>query len=260
MDVYWTPIGGNSLGDKTLSNLANFAWFDPEPAFKSIAHDRDPASAFLQCPAMQDYYRNTFLVRCPIDLTLRVEKDYYGKEFVTSDQVNYGLLEGLVVLDRDRHPGKYPILQVSTAYALRVQESVVVEQLPPMMEPEWHINPTYSHMMLIPGMFDVSKWIRPFVFAVELTDISRPIVFKRGDPWFYIRFRTSEKVNLIKDLVDDELINIMSGCSNLKAATPQNTMALNYQMAASTIKSYKDKFFGSKKTKSKCPFSNLWNR
>jgi hypothetical protein len=40
------------------------------------------------------------------------------------------------------------------------------------------------------GRFPINVWRRPLMWAFEWRDISKDIILKRGEPWFYVTFET----------------------------------------------------------------------
>ena len=111
-----------------------------------------------------------------------------------------------------------------------------------------------SNINIIQGEFDISKWIRPVEFSFEIIDKTKPLIFKRGDPLFYVRFATDETVKLIRKPMTEELDFISSACIYAKDIIGKQSLDERYKSASGLINSYRDKLFGKK---SKCPFSFL---
>jgi hypothetical protein len=58
------------------------------------------------------------------------------------------------------------------------------------------------------GRFPIHIWPRPLAWAFEWYDLSKPLVLKRGDPWFYVHFETenpSAHVRLVEQEMTGEL-------------------------------------------------------
>jgi hypothetical protein len=107
--------------------------------------------------------------------------------------------------------------------------------------------------MLIQGTFNIAKWYRPINYAFEIIDDSKPINIKRGDPLFYIRFLTDEKINFVYDFDNTDADKAITSCLAVKEFFPLLRMEDNYNIAKHFIKNVKNKVF----KKSKCPFGFL---
>ena len=80
-NIYWCPF----LLD---GDWHNTGYFEPEPVLKNIINDRDTDVEYLKCPAFQKYYSNTFLIKSPVDLELKIEKDDSGRKILTTKNFN----------------------------------------------------------------------------------------------------------------------------------------------------------------------------
>jgi hypothetical protein len=221
------------------------AFFEPEPVFKLIASSRSKNTKYLKCPAMQDYYSNCFLLRSPVDLTINISNQPNGAKFAAIDKYNQEFFDENIMI-RYEEGYKHPILHISFFYVFYADKPLMIEQLSPSM----HKTELQNNINIISGTYDISKWIRPVEFAFEVIDDTKPIVIKRGDPMYYVRFPTTDKINLVKEPISEDLSKVINSCTTLKDYVPNNTLEKNYSMGASLIKLFKDKMF-----KKKCPFS-----
>jgi hypothetical protein len=243
IDVFWTPASNKSEEDPLWENLA---WFDPEPAFKRIASQRD--SDFLKCPVLQDYYRNTFVIKCPVDLTIQVKDNGHGQKFIQTDRYGDEFYNNFISSDPSINR-TFSMFTLEFNYLFLSKESVIVESIPPQLETNTKDN--LDNLRVITGQFDISKWVRPIFFGAEIKDISKPIIFKRGDPLMYIRFRTTDnkRVNLIRTEFNSDMKKTVYSCLGLKRYVTNNSMTENYNLAKYVVQQFKNKFFAKK-----CPF------
>jgi len=243
VDIYWTPVMNKDGNDPTWENLA---WFEPEPAFKRIASQRD--STFLKCPVVQDYYKNTFVIKSPVDVTITTGVDVHGKKFIQTNRMGQKFYDNFVHFKEEDNKTFY-MFTLGYNYLFVTKESCLMEMLVPNMEVGTEDN--IDNMRILTGQFDISKWIRPVHFGGEIKDPSKPIVFKRGDPLMYLRFtpHNNKKVNMIRTEFTDDMRKTVESCVALKHFVSNNNMEQNYTMAQATVKFFKDKFFPKK-----CPF------
>lgn len=256
-EVLWAPtdtytgIINGELRDERL-DWPNLGYFDPEPAFKSVVKDRDTSVEYLHCPAVQKYYRNTFTLRCPVDLTLQVvtmpdgQKDLRTLEF---DQDFYDLH----ITNRLHQNKFYSMASLEFGYVFMSETPLIMEMVPAMLGTA---NVT-ENIRIIPAAFDVSKWYRPVCPAFEIIDDRIPLRFKRGDIICNIRFNTEHNVVLNRVAIDDALKNSLTAFAKIKHYVPGNTLEKNYEMASSFIGLIKQRLF---KPKKQCPFKFLFDK
>jgi hypothetical protein len=246
MKIYWMPVPDNQ---EKYWEWKELAWFEPEPVLKHMVSERgerNKDTSFLRCPAFIDYYKNTFLMRAPVDLTITLGEDgHLQTQQYDQDFYNFHVTERF-------EPGdKHITISVEFMNIFLSEESVLMQQLPAVLE---H-NESLKNIHLIGGQFDISKWVRPLTFAFEIHDITKGVHIKRGDPLYYIKFVTDEKVELVRQELTPELVKVYSGCTRLKEFIPNNTMEQNYGLLAPYLKVVKDKLFPKR---SKCPFSKFF--
>ena len=197
--------------------------YDAPRGYQRKAPAAASAKAVGYCPAVVDYEARHIEVTCPVDMHLRLGKDENGQyrlEFVTSPKSAAGpkTLAKLVTLNGPsqwREPGR-PVIQVSAPYRFVADEPVWVNQLPPF----FHHRASPLPGVMIGGRFPTHIWPRILMWAFEWHDTTQDLVLRRGEPWFYIRFETSDpsrQVRLVEAEMTPELrayCNAMDGVVN----------------------------------------------
>ena len=226
-----------------FSEWQNVAVQPPELAYKSIAADREN-SDILPCPAIQGYFKNTFLIRSPIDFVLTPKVDAKTFSIDRFDQKFY--IEWVIRRPGDFVNPKRPICTLGPKLVFVADEDVIIESLPAMM----HDSETLRNIRVIPGTYNIHRWMRPLDFTFEILDPSVPLEFKRGDPLFYVRFidPKGRKVELERIEQTDDIIKTMYGMVVLKNYIPKLGLDKLYDMAHDWIKNKKWL------KKKKCPF------
>jgi hypothetical protein len=226
-----------------FSEWQNVAVQPPELAYKSIAADREN-SDILPCPAIQGYFKNTYLIRSPIDFVLTPKVDAKTFSIDRFDQKFY--IEWVIRRPGDFVNPKRPICTLGPKLVFVADEDVIIESLPAMM----HDSETLRNIRVIPGTYNIHRWMRPLDFTFEILDPSVPLEFKRGDPLFYVRFidPKGRKVELERIEQTDDIIKTMYGMVVLKNYIPKLGLDKLYDMAHDWIKNKKWL------KKKKCPF------
>lgn len=241
MKVYWTPYNESR---KEKWDWINIAYSEPESAYKSIISSRDKQTEYFQCPGVQEYFKNTFVVRAPVDLTIT-----YENGVVVTKQYDQEFFDDYVT-EKTNPTNKYRSMVLGFNYVFYSDESCLVEELPAFMED----SELQRSVRVIPGTFDISKWIRPVQFSFEIVDGHQPVTIKRGDPMFYIRFIPSDgsKVSLERIGDDQDIHQMVCSSVNVKNMISHNSLKQNYEMAKSYIKMWKNR-----RKPNKCPF-HFW--
>lgn len=197
---------------------------------------------YMKCPAFQDAYKNTFVVRSPFDLTIKVNENRY----ITTDRFGQEFYDSVIVNRAGEIGTKDPLLISCCLHLLFVpNKDCMIEVMPANM----HITELTKNIRVIPGKFNAYKWTRVIDFAFEVVDETKPIVFKRNEPLFYVRFepKDNSKVNLEHKVYTPEMIGLTKIIVQLKNKVPKLPLETMYKLAERLDKSI---FF-----KKKCPFS-----
>jgi hypothetical protein len=216
-----TP-GIAEVGWAIMDDRASLIWDQPRVYRRDIPR---PASAksVQVCPAALDFDARHVAVPCPVDLHLRFEQDEKGQPRLKNmaglqSTIRPKHLQQMVrVVDRVewRHPDR-PILQIITPYLFLADTPVWINQLPPYLQ---YTEPAWPGL-LICGRFPIHIWPRHLMWAFEWHDLSRDLILRRGQPWFYLRFETPDParpVRLVETGITPEAkayIDSISGVTN----------------------------------------------
>lgn len=183
------------------------------------------------CPAVIDTESRSFEVPCPVDLNLGLRRNDKGELNLvdhsgTQGTLNRKQLSNMVHLIghlRWRSPDK-PIVQISAPYRFLADEQVWMSQLP-----------TYGHYrkeplpgLMLGGRFPIHIWPRSLMWAFEWHDISKPLILRRGEPWFYVRFEASDPSRPLRLVEAEMTTELRAYCSGLDGVT--NYVNQTYQL------------------------------
>lgn len=217
------------------NQLEDVIFFEPEPIINYLSTSRK-GTKILKCPAFLDYYKNTYLIKAPIDLTFKIS----GSHIDCQNLYPQDYLEKIFT-NRYQPENLYSTVSLSWYYMFYSDKSVMIEVIPPV----WHKNKLQNNINVIGATFDISQWYRPLEFAFEIIDDTQPIVIKRGDPLYYVKFNTLDKVKLDKQESTKKIEELIIMCTQLKDYIPNNSMRKNYSLMHKLIDKFKPK---------KCPF------
>lgn len=248
INVYWTTFAGKNSDTSIVNPFQHSLFFEPEPLLKHIVSERNKDVRYLKCPAVKDYYKNTFVIRSPIDLTFEIKRNEMGIKYCVTHNYNQDFFNNFV---HERFTeNTVPMLSMEFAsYIFYSDKSVLAEQTHPSLS--MHNSEVARKTSIICGTFDVSKWIRPFTYSFEVVDCKSPIEIKRGDPLYYVRFNTKENVKLHRVMFDKDIKDVADACLSVKTFVENNSMEKNYSIIKPFLDFSKPKLFKG----SKCPFS-----
>ena len=108
------------------------------------------------------------------------------------------------------------------------------------------LTPT-NNIGVIPGVFDISRWVRPVECAFEMYEPNKPLVIKRGDPLFCVQFISEEQIELEHGLINDTIYKAVSSCLHVKNVAPNMKLKQLYELSDWFIKLIKQNIFNKEK-------------
>lgn len=176
------------------TDKAQFIWAEP----RRVRRDDPPpthAKSVNHCPSVLDHEARLFEVTCPIDLNLVFRRDDKGAPVLVNADGDRSTIRTKhlnamlsMISEREwRHPER-PVLQIITPYTFLADEPVYMTQLPPITH---HFRDPWPGI-LIGGRLPIHIWPRRMMWAFEWWDVARPLVLRRGEPWFSLRFETHD--------------------------------------------------------------------
>lgn len=209
------------------SNVVEVGWwleateakfiYDPPYVYRPSYPPAQHPQAVNNCPGILDYEARHVVVNCPFDIHLRLVRNAQGKYEIaahgmeTSVDVNKLKAEILRLQPPTswRTPER-PVLQIATPYRFVADESVYLNELPPLFH--YPRNPLPG--LVIGGRFPIDIWPRRLMWAFEWHDVTKDLVLRRGEPWFCLRFETmdpSRQVRIVEAEVTPDLREFCRG-------------------------------------------------
>jgi hypothetical protein len=195
----------------TLADKKSGILYDDPERMRSVDMNRDHAKSASRCPAVINLESRYFVVKCPVSIHLGFERDATGKARLKNmmgerSPVRGGKLAQLVTLVAEpewRYKDR-PTIQIKTPYLFLADEPVYITQTPPFM----HYLQAPWPGTLFGGRFPIHIWPRALMWAFEWHDLSKDLILRRGNPWFYVGFETlpaDRPINVVEAEMTPEL-------------------------------------------------------
>jgi hypothetical protein len=223
VEVFWTPFSPN---DVVMQNL----FVPPKPLLGILSIERRDA-AYLKCPAFQEVVKNEFVIPAPFDLNITINKE---ERAVYTDRFGQNFYDSFISNRGAHSPSSNPyMVTLPPYYVFYSKDDVSIE----VKDVSLMASGSTSNVKVIPGGFNISKWIRPLEFAVEVVDASKPIAMREGDPLYAIRFITPNNVPVKLTRVEEsqDLKNMSRACTGVKHYIPHIKLDKAYELAASYL-------------------------
>ena len=201
-------------------------------------------SAFSYCPAWKHQTSKTFTAYASSYLHFQIE----DRVTVKSDNLNQQEFDNTIILNNGWNVGEQVTIQISNQFSnffWTYDKNIWISILP---HPLTSLNNNFYHCG---AWFNLSNWPRIINLGAIVIDENKPVVIKRGDPLYNIKFHTqnqNDTFNLIRSEIDQKKFD---------KSISKSQFVLNKRHSKDYY--YYDGLFESKK-ESKCPFRFFWNK
>lgn len=193
--VYWGPPYRISAEDAIDWNMF---YTDPEeflPEFKKDRIRERQQNNIAYCPAFNDNYKNTFVVRNVVDSRFTWNEVQEKWEIPTKYQVHPSLDVRMPYMNNRK------ALICSLVWLFVCEESLEMEIIPAYM----HQTEASKYGVIVSGKFDIGSWYRPVMAEYLLWEGVDRLHIKENEPLFYVRFNTDKKVVLKRFANNEEI-------------------------------------------------------
>ena len=207
MNVYWSVL---ILHDEVSPFIT---YEEPKTAAESLdsidTSSLRPGENFKYCPAFRKQTSNTFKLAFPFDYHLQFE----GQNIKTN-MYDQRFFDAMISI---RSP-EMRMLSLNLHYIFVAEDSLEMMTAPSYMSDNDFANKT----MVVPGQFDIGKWVRPLDCAFMMKKDINEVNINRGDEYLTVKFLTDEKVNLKKFFVSPKMANLIK--QNVESKTYKKKM------------------------------------
>jgi len=214
------PSRAYEVGWLFHTDKSSVIWGTPQP-IRTDAHSQAAKSVGV-CPAVIEFERRHFVIPCPVDIHMRLQIAANGTLNITNvlgekSPLRQGQLnQMLIVMPQNewRHPGR-PVIQIATPYLFVSDDPVYVNQFPPYL----HYGPAPRPGVQLCGRFPIDVWPRHIMWAFEWHDLTKDLILKRGEPWFYVRFEGGDPAAQVRLFEAEKTNELMAYVDSLTDVT-----------------------------------------
>jgi len=223
--VYWCPVLRIRPNTGIHDSMEIF-FQQPDPLFKAVVEEY-PESEMLLCPSVQDFCRDTYVVRAPFDINYSIDA---GTNNLRTDRLGQQFFDSFCMKRDDNS------IETAPSYLFYSKESVKIEALPVFLIKSKVADATH----FVPGQFDIGKWIRPLVWNFFMKNPSKPLVVHKGDALFLVRFTPADgsKVEFERVEYDYKAIKAANACLGVKHYVTNMPLRHLYKLAEGFIKNF----------------------
>ena len=202
------------------TDKSSVIWGAPQPM--RVEAQSQAAKSVGVCPAVIEFDRRHFVIPSPIDVHMRLSIAANGALNVTNvlgdkSPVRQGQLNQMLVFmpqNEWRHPER-PVIQMATPYLFVSDDPVYLNLFPPFL----HHGGAPRPGVQLCGRFPIDVWPRHIMWAFEWHDISKDLILKRGEPWFYVRFEGGDPSAQVRLFEAERTAELMTYVDSLTDVT-----------------------------------------
>ena len=170
---------------------------------------------FLGCPAVRDFFNNTFSFNFTETFTVKYKKGFAS--ISNNKDIYYG---------REPQLLKTNIFNLTLSTLMFAEESLRTQVSSPYFEKTSYMQDG----TFIGGLFDIGKWLRSVEAEIITFKEKGKITFTENEPLFYVKFLTDEPINFVKFEATETLLalshNLVISPFSIK---PQGSLESRYE-------------------------------
>lgn len=206
--IYWAIF--SSINLQTRQNLL---MKDIESLHKNLAskiNSKNNKSSYMACVSYHEYFKNTYVLKHPYT----TEWQYHANDNILFNlRLNDSAFIDSYLVDYD--------LQ----WIFFSEDDVELETTPAF----FHQKESDKYGHILAGSFNISKWFRPISLSWQLWENLQELKFKEDDAIAYLKFKTKNKIKLVRFEMTPKLEEIANGCSDVKQVIPNLTLTELYE-------------------------------
>jgi hypothetical protein len=218
--VYWCCIDRLTDNDllfdppsKLLPEL--YSYFSPK--------ENSELSFLFKCPAFTEKYKNTFLIKAPRDYYIGFEHNKEKEEIriTTSDP------------DRKSFQNSFQLRDTFFQMGTIKWQYYFFSNTPLEMvtSPAYHFSKEFNEKTIFTdGQFDIGKWFRPIDTTFWIKEKYNSVNIKKGDPLFYVKFNSKNKIKLTNFHLSKKIYNMSDGLVRYKETIPSQPFSVIYNL------------------------------
>lgn len=211
-----------SFSEPEFSGSHYLLFQEPDSLLKTVAAERNKNNKFenyIDCPGFQNSVKNTFIVRNSLDMSLLInDNGIFPTDEASTTASSFWL----------RKQNSRQQLGVVNYYLNYIffSKDMEISTLPAYL----HTTDFQTKLTYIPGSFNVGNWFRPVEGAFEMKTDNIELNCNVGDPMYYIKFHTNEKIKFVRFNFTPKLYQMTMGCMNYKKLKLHSSLKFLYKL------------------------------
>ena len=198
----------------------------PDPLLQNVAKDRNKHNRYenyIDCPAFQNNVKNTFVVRNSIDMSIAIGHDsILPADDASQDAATFWINKAS---SRNINVANFHLNYIFFS------EDLEISTCPAYL----HDTDFQSKLTYIPGTFNIGKWFRPIEGAFEVKEPNAVLNLHNGDPMYYIKCHTDDKIKFVRFDFTPKLYQMTMGCMNYKKLKLHSSLKFLYNLFHATM-------------------------
>jgi hypothetical protein len=230
--IQWMPTN-IQLSEDGFAN--DIIYFEPEPAY-SYYKKLSEGTEYLQCPAFTAYLRNTFVLKSPYDITFSFNKE---EKTAHTDSFDQAFFDANIHVKQSGTSAPMVVSFFPRYVFISESKQPIILTMSPML-----FN---AKQGVVPGTFDMTKWVRPVEMAIEISNPDTPMEFKRGEGVCMVKFEPADGsvATLERGVLTQDVVKLAKACVDTKKTCPGINLKKAYEMADGYITIMKKRIFKS---------------
>lgn len=212
--VYWSPW----YPDTSYSSL-HLLYEKPELLLDEIKDRKNKDNRtdnWVQCHAMLNHVKNTFVLRFPFEVNFAIHKEFGAVPIDKTSPLDFVAIKG-------------PSL--NNSYTFSILNNWIFWSDSPLQITS---TPAYLHKpafdgYYVPGSFNINSWFRPLEAAIQLHELVEVVNIEKNEPFAYVKFHTEEQVVLKRFNFTAELSALSNACIQYKRYDKNRGLSFLYE-------------------------------
>lgn len=205
--------------------FSTIGFIDPIP-LKDTLDEHLKSNFYFKCPAFIDFVKNIYVIKSTCNLHFICDNTSHRINIINSEKdrfFDFKKYHESWLCNRqhdlsEEYKKDHFLFSISNYFIFYSKQNIKMSILPPFL----HDSELFYKTRIIPGSFNINKWVRPIEIALETNKKNTEINVKRGDILCYVYFtdltNSDNKIKL-KKMEEDEyvkIIKISKACTNYK--------------------------------------------
>jgi|TARA_R110002124_G_scaffold199059_5_gene365881 hypothetical protein len=217
--VYWAAWDNKDMLDEMFLGYSNPV--NVLHDLQSNINKENKMDNFLNCPAFSNQYKNTFMLKSPTTIDVTFKDNYIRNnlpEHIPFNQKSFIYKQPSLVGAKT--------IKAAANWIFFSEDNLVMET----MHPSMHNTPVSEYGYYVPGGFNISQWFRPIEYAFQMWEGCEKFKVNHNDPMMYVRFNTTERIELKKFTLSPKLFDMSMSCVRLKTYVRQRNLQKLYDI------------------------------